>query len=100
MTAHNKHDFREETHLTAADYLLLKLLSVEMNLSKSAVLRRCLVEHKSGSRLQNSDTGLLQWIAGEMGLSQTDALSYCINVVGADLMRKKHDSDTGMITEK
>ncbi len=54
-------DFREETHLNAAEELLLKELAGDLGLNKSATLRYCLLaignKHIRNKLIQ--DTGIL-----------------------------------------
>jgi hypothetical protein len=103
MTSNHKekHDFREETNLNAAEWLKLKTLASELGKTKSATLSHCLREYgnSNGPDLRPSDAVLLEWIACELELSKKDALSFCINAFGADLMRKKSANDTGTVSE-
>jgi len=55
-----KHDIREEALLNAADYAMLKELSADLGLSKSATLRYCLhsVGNKHIRKKRAAETGL------------------------------------------
>jgi transcriptional antiterminator len=56
----DKRDFLEETLLNAAEYVLLKEVAAEIGLSKSSVLRHCLLEvwHKVIQRKRARESGL------------------------------------------
>ena len=49
--------------------------------------------------LNASEFTLLREIAGDLGLSKSAAIRYCIHVVGSDLIRRKHQFDTRMLPE-
>lgn len=49
--------------------------------------------------LNASEFTLLREIAGDLGLSKSATIRYCIHVVGADLIRRKHQFNTRILPE-
>jgi len=56
-------------------------------------------DYREETLLNAAEFALLREISGDLGLSKSSAIRYCIHVVGDDLMRRKRQAETGRVTE-
>lgn len=56
-------------------------------------------DFREETALNAAEFALLRAIAGQLGLSKSATIRYCIHAIGKDFMRKRRVSDTAELTE-
>jgi len=56
-------------------------------------------DFREETNLNAAEFALLRMIAGQLGLSKSAALRYCLHSVGKDFMRKRRAADTNELSE-
>ncbi len=55
-------------------------------------------DFREETNLNAAEFALLKELAGELGLSKSAALRYCLHEIGDKVIRSKHVRDTGIVS--